>query len=203
MSYSKGVCQHCGGHIAFPSEGAGQTISCPHCQWDTVLSVKRAPSVEISGGAASQKRVSIAFGIAAALVAVMGIVVLLFLKQTPPESQPPQQPVAVSTNITPAPPAKPVVEPDPWHGLKAGKISLEKSGDGRVVHAVGTVRNTSDHQRFGVKVELDVLDAQGKKIGSATDYAQMIEPGKEWKFKALVTDRNADSAKIAAIKEQE
>ncbi|HEX3989434.1 MAG TPA: FxLYD domain-containing protein, partial [Verrucomicrobiae bacterium] len=100
-------------------------------------------------------------------------------------------------------PAKPVVEPDPWHGSKAGKITLEKSDDGRVIHAVGTVRNTSNHQRFGVKVELDVLDAQGKKVGSATDYAQLIEPGKEWKFKALVTDPNAASAKIAAIKEQE
>jgi hypothetical protein len=203
VSYSKGVCQHCGGHIEFPAEGAGQTIPCPHCKWNTVLTVNRAPSVEIGGGASSQKRIFLAFGVAVALVAVGGIAALVWLKQASPESQPPQQPNAASTNITLAPVAKPVPEPDPWHGLKVGTISLEKSGDGRLVHAVGTVRNTSDRQRFGVKVELDILDAQGKKLGSATDYTQVIEPGKEWKFKALVTDRNPATAKLAAIKEQD
>jgi hypothetical protein len=100
----------------------------------------------------------------------------------------------------PAP--KPVPPPDPWHGLKAGSVTLEKQGDGRMIYAVGTVRNTSDHQRFGVKVELDVLDLQGEKLGSATDYTQVMEPGKEWKFKALVTDKKAATAKLIDIKEQ-
>jgi hypothetical protein len=54
-----------------------------------------------------------------------------------------------------------------------------------------------------VKVELDVLDAQGDKLGSATDYTQVMEPGKEWKFKALVTDRKAAAAKLIDIKEQD
>jgi Zn finger protein HypA/HybF involved in hydrogenase expression len=30
-------CQHCGGHIAFPSEAAGQTVECPHCKNETLL----------------------------------------------------------------------------------------------------------------------------------------------------------------------
>ena len=30
-------CQHCGGHIEFPAEMAGQTINCPHCQLETQL----------------------------------------------------------------------------------------------------------------------------------------------------------------------
>ena len=30
-------CQHCNGHIAFPSEMAGQSINCPHCQLETLL----------------------------------------------------------------------------------------------------------------------------------------------------------------------
>src|ERR1035438_1871218 len=30
-------CQHCSGHISFPMEMAGQTISCPHCQLETLL----------------------------------------------------------------------------------------------------------------------------------------------------------------------
>ncbi|HSY20106.1 MAG TPA: DUF4429 domain-containing protein [Candidatus Acidoferrales bacterium] len=32
-------CQHCGGHIAFPSEAAGQTVECPHCKNETLLSL--------------------------------------------------------------------------------------------------------------------------------------------------------------------
>ena len=32
-------CQHCGGHIAFPSEAAGQAVECPHCKNETVLSL--------------------------------------------------------------------------------------------------------------------------------------------------------------------
>lgn len=30
-------CQHCSGHISFPVEMAGQTLSCPHCQLETSL----------------------------------------------------------------------------------------------------------------------------------------------------------------------
>lgn len=34
---SKCECQHCGGHIAFPSEAAGQKVECPHCKMETLL----------------------------------------------------------------------------------------------------------------------------------------------------------------------
>jgi len=200
VSYSKGACQHCGGHIEFPTEGAGQTIRCPHCQWNTVLSVIHAPQVEVGGGASACKRVFLGFGVAAGVVAAAGIAVLLWLKHAAVETQPNAQNTAAVR--APMPASKPVPPPDPWHGLKAGPVSLEKQGDGRMIYAVGTVRNTSDHQRFGVKVELNVLDAQGEKLGSATDYTQVMEPGKEWKFKALVTDKKAATAKLIDIKEQ-
>lgn len=35
---AKCTCQHCGGHIAFSSEAAGQTVDCPHCKLETLLS---------------------------------------------------------------------------------------------------------------------------------------------------------------------
>lgn len=88
--------------------------------------------------------------------------------------------------------------------LKSGPLILEKSkGGSSLVYAVGTIRNESDHQRFGVKVEVDILDASGKPVGKATDYIQVIEPRKEWRFHALVLEDRAASAKIAAIKEDE
>jgi hypothetical protein len=36
---AKTSCQHCGEHIAFPIEGAGQTVECPHCKRETILSI--------------------------------------------------------------------------------------------------------------------------------------------------------------------
>ena len=35
-------CQHCGGHIEFPIEMAGQTVNCPLCQLETLLAVPPA-----------------------------------------------------------------------------------------------------------------------------------------------------------------
>jgi hypothetical protein len=68
---------------------------------------------------------------------------------------------------------------------------------------VGTVRNDSDHQRFGVRLELDVFDGAGKRIGPAKDYVPVIEPHKEWRFRALVPFARTVSAKVAKITEQE
>jgi hypothetical protein len=207
VSYSKGVCQHCGGHIEFPAEGAGQTIACPHCQWNTVLTPSSSPTIEVGGGPASRKRIFIAFEIAAVIVAAAGVGAYFYLAKNPSVS-----PQVAGTNSsapsnvvasTPNPVQKPAPPPDPWHGLHAGPVKLEKEGDGRLVYAVGTVRNSSDRQRFGVKVDLDVLDAHGEKIGTATDYTQVMEPGKEWKFRAMVTDRKAAKAKLGDIKEQD
>jgi hypothetical protein len=97
--------------------------------------------------------------------------------------------------------AVPAVPPDPWQGLMAGPVSLEKAGDGNLVYAVGRLTNSSDHQRFGVKVELDVFNAGKQRVGTATDYTPSIDPGKTWKFRALVTDRSAAKAKLIAVKE--
>jgi hypothetical protein len=36
---SKCDCQHCGEHLAFPSEAAGQMVECPHCKCETLLSL--------------------------------------------------------------------------------------------------------------------------------------------------------------------
>jgi hypothetical protein len=169
-----------------------------------VLTISHAPSVEVGGGASLRKRVFLGFGGAAVAVAAAGVGVSLWLKHTDLEMQPPPQTAGAITNPAGAmaPSPKPVPPPDPWHGLKAGKVSLEKSGDGRLIYAIGTVRNTSNRQRFGVKVELDVLDPQGDKLGTATDYTQVMEPGKEWKFRALVTDRTAAAAKLIDIQEE-
>ncbi len=84
--------------------------------------------------------------------------------------------------------------------MPPGEVVLEKSGS-RLLYAVGTIRNESDRQRFAVKVDLDLFDANETKIGSASDYTPIIEPRKEWRFKALVTDPKAVRAEVSGIKE--
>jgi len=87
--------------------------------------------------------------------------------------------------------------------LKVSSIVLRKTSGSSLVYAIGTVRNESDQQRFGVTVELDLLDPAGKKIGTAKDYAKVIEPRKDWRFRALVVAPKTASAKLARIREDE
>jgi hypothetical protein len=43
IAYFKTDCEHCSGHIEYPSELAGQFIRCPHCQQTTTLPSHFAP----------------------------------------------------------------------------------------------------------------------------------------------------------------
>jgi len=36
-TYLKAACQHCKGHIEYPSKLAGQSVECPHCKQTTTL----------------------------------------------------------------------------------------------------------------------------------------------------------------------
>ena len=88
--------------------------------------------------------------------------------------------------------------------LKPGPVTIEKAKSGNLMHAVGTIKNTSDQQRFGVRVELELTDARGNPAGKASDYTQVIEPRQEWRFRALVLDPKGSRAvagKVSSIKE--
>src|SRR6476646_1774670 len=37
ITYLKITCERCGGHIEYPSEMAGRSIQCPHCQHSITL----------------------------------------------------------------------------------------------------------------------------------------------------------------------
>jgi uncharacterized paraquat-inducible protein A len=42
---SKGACQRCGEHIAFPTAMQGENVPCPHCGKETTLVVSFHPSL--------------------------------------------------------------------------------------------------------------------------------------------------------------
>ena len=205
-SYFKCACRHCAGHIEFPARGVGETILCPHCGCKTVL---HAPLSPASDGAAANpqappRRKSFTIGIAVALLAAAGgVAAWCFLanRSVPPPALgntiPAKAAPSAPEPVVPAPP------PDLWHGLFAGPVTLEKAENGDLVYAVGVLRNQSGRQRFGIKVQLDLLDGQGEKVGSAGDYVASLLPGKEWKFKALVLERKTARAELVNVAEQE
>jgi hypothetical protein len=87
-------------------------------------------------------------------------------------------------------------------GFEIGPIALEATPGSSLVYAVGTIRNPADRQRFGVRIELDLLDASGTKIGTAKDYQGVLEAKGQWRFKALVLESHAASAILGSISEE-
>jgi hypothetical protein len=154
--------------------------------------------------------------VAAIAVAVLGLAAgaLLFLKHTPAtppaadEPTPPKPPPAKATagdNNTPppAPAAAAVRRPKSIDDFKFGVVHLDKTKGSSLVYAVGVVTNDSDYQRFGVRVKVDLLNAKEDNVGSAQDYKDIIEPHKNWQFRALVIGGKAASAKVNGVTEEQ
>lgn len=119
---------------------------------------------------------------------------------------PPSAPPAASLPANPLPAMTTPKGPKLLDDLKVTQVALEqpKGAKGsRLVYVTGLLKNDSDHQRFGVRVELELLDAATNKVGTATDYRQMLDPRASWQFRAIVTDRRATAAKLVGVKEDE
>jgi hypothetical protein len=201
--YLKGECGQCGGHLEFPAEATGLTTDCPHCGKPTELMLAR-PREE----PAVSRRV-IVWTASAVLILGLGLVGALVAlnraeryaaRQKAQAGAKAAPSVSADTQAAPAPqPEDPVAKA----GFKVGVISLEKTTNSSLVYAVGTIANATNRQRFGVKVELDLFDEAGRKVGSAKDYQAVLEPRGRWQFKALVVDSKARTAKVAAISEDQ
>ena len=81
-------------------------------------------------------------------------------------------------------------------------FQLERTAGSSIVYVTGFIRNTSDRQRFGVKIEFGLLDTNEEPVGTATDYQQVIEPHADWSFKAMVIPSKAVTAQFNAIEEE-
>jgi predicted RNA-binding Zn-ribbon protein involved in translation (DUF1610 family) len=212
--YLKGSCQHCNNHIEFPAEATGSVVSCPHCGNQVTL-IADSPTV-------SQKSSQ-----PTALFAVIGAVAIIvligagwfFWKQkrgsTPSLSSAPavantgsnaaDSSTASTPNTNAASTAQTTTKkPKSPSDLSVGNIDLQQTKGSSLIYAIGTLKNDSDYQRFGIRLELDLYDANGQKLSTkAQDYANVIEPHHDWQFRALVVDSKAKSAKVGAIKEEE
>lgn len=211
IEYAKCACQSCGGHLEYPVAMGGATIDCPHCHFATTL--PPGPPREAPRPAAGGRQ-GVLLKTVALLVIIGGLGYAArrfhFAGSEAPASAHLVKPdVAPSTNrIALAPSSNALVTAPPkpsiptWRGLtEVGPVKLEKTGEGSLVYAVGALRNTTQEQKFGVQATVDLFDARGDKLGAATDYADTIQPGKEWRFRALVVQSGAVRAKLASVTE--
>jgi hypothetical protein len=190
--YVKCSCQKCGEHIEFPPGATGQLIDCPHCG---------APTKLISNLDQSQIKSGKKFAALASLILVIIILVAAGMMFYFPTFRPRTQGV-LPANATPT---TNLVLPDGFielNDFQISKITLKKAENGGLVNAVGTVKNETARQRFGVKVTLDLLDSQHEKVGTARDYIAILEPHQEWQFRALLNEPKAIDAKLAGIEEE-
>lgn len=222
--YFKCACQRCGKHIEFPSNGVGVTVDCPHCGKQTVLGVaKDSPATATK----SKMALWAALGLIA-VVALGGLGAFLWIQKqksketavapraviptaVAPTPKPTVAPVAPTENANKAPipdrspaPEKPAAPAETIDDFSVGKITLEKTQGSSLVYAVGTAKNAVDRQRFGVRIELNLLDEQDRNIGVVSDYVSVVEPHKDWQFKALLmpTQTGVKKVTVADIKEQ-
>jgi hypothetical protein len=200
LKYLKGECAHCGGPIGFPADSIGTTANCPHCGQPTELMLAR-PKEE-----PSVPRKTLIWTVVTVLLLGLGLIGAIVALRIAEKRVPPKPEQAAETGSVPA--TNSSADPDPNNpvvkaGFRVSAISLEKAQGSSLIYAIGTLTNAANRQRFGVKLELDLLDDAGQKVGSARDYGQTLELHGEWQFKALVVESKAKSAKVASISEQQ
>lgn len=108
----------------------------------------------------------------------------------------PPEPAPIPTPKPPEP-----TGPKAIADLKTGGVKLEKATGSSLVYAVGMLTNDSGHQRYGVRIEINLSDATGKPAGIAKDYRQVLEPGEAWRFRGLILDARARSGAVSGITE--
>lgn len=100
------------------------------------------------------------------------------------------------------PPAR-VKTPKSLNDLKVGDfvVNPRRSADDLILIS-GNIENVSDNLHRGVRVELDVLDAQGLKIARVNDFVSELAARATWHVLVRTTNARAASARLTGIKEE-
>lgn len=195
--YLKGECQHCHGHIEFPAESAGLTTNCPHCGKQTELLLalpKDEPTIPLA---------TVIYTIVAVVILVAGLAgAIVALKMAQRKVAHNKNDVVAQAPVAPTNAAPPPEDPITQAEFRLSPVTIEKTAGTSLRHAVGTLTNTADRQRFGVKIQFDLFDDNGQKIDTTKDYQPVIEPKGEWKFHAPVMTAKATSASATSVTEE-
>ena len=187
--FVKGECRQCAGHLEFPADAIGQTVPCPHCGQTIQLGVAGPPRKS-----RQLRRWRLIIVVSVCFVAI-GLTGLFLVRQRPmhkessglktasmPLSNTPALALPRSAglqaqlaeNSRPAPAASQPAVQVKTNEFAILPFKLEQTPGSSLVYVTGTIRNLSDRQRFGVKVQFGLLDANEAPIGLATDYALLL-----------------------------
>ena len=189
----RGECQHCGKPIEFHAEATGTTADCPHCSQATELMLAQPPDEN-----SPLRTKAIMFTVIAVIILIGGLIAASVALKRAKRMRAEQE--QISNKAVPQSPATP---PDPFarNGFRVSPVTLGKGQGSSIVYAVGSIVNTMNRQRFGVKVELELIDAAGVKVGVASDYQKVMEAGAEWNYRAMVVEKKAVSVKVIGVNE--
>jgi hypothetical protein len=70
-------------------------------------------------------------------------------------------------------------------------------------YLVGTVINNSSHEFAYVQIEFNLYDRSGTQVSSTFDNVNNLEAGGRWRFRALVMEDNATTAKLKGVRGSE
>ncbi|EEF62705.1 FxLYD domain-containing protein [Pedosphaera parvula] len=222
--YQKCACENCGQTIQYTPNEAGQIIRCPRCNQESrlpgtpkelkVLEPRPLPPKALKkcricyaeidpetnkcpecSERRKQRRIK---NVIFLIIVVFGLCILGAVART----------VWQKRNTPPPPPAGPLLQPEvrlpkSINDLKIGNFYIEQKRGSDFRTAVGTVENASLNVHFGIRVDLDLLDAQGTKVGSLNDVVKELGSHESWRFVAQVNDTNAVTVKVVSIKENQ
>jgi hypothetical protein len=181
-------CGECGGSLQAPAELVGTVTQCSRCGKQTELKLAVPPEEP-----ALPRKVIIWTVVAAVVLALSVIVLVAGLKHY--EKLAARQ----KDRAAPVPGA---MDAATAAGFEVTAFTLEKGSDAGGMNAVGTVVNISSRPRSRVTLELDLLDAGGRKVGIVRGYRPALEPKAKWQIKLPVEGAfGAVSARLASIKE--
>jgi hypothetical protein len=222
-TFYKCVCAHCGGLIDYQAHQAGQVVVCPKCKQKSELppatrlgmlqfagppipTFKNCPRCNgqmrfidktCPGCAIIRKRRWLCLWIVLAVLAIALLAGTAWVAirhfQKPPE--PPKTGPDVLT--------QPAV--DNYLGtneLLPGRFVIQQRRGSDLLIAVGDIVNVSKKAHSHIRADLNVLDRNGKKIGTVSDYMNGLAPGEIWHFNARITDTNAVSLTFARFHEE-
>jgi len=200
--FLKCSCAHCGGHIEFPADGIGATIPCPHCARETELTLD---TPETESPAIARNRKWIIAGLVILVVGIVGVAgALVTARRLMAKARQRAAAAQSARSARPNAAARSAARAGQvLNDFSMSAVTLERKPDSSLVYAVGAIRNGTDKQRFGVTVEVDLLDQAGAKVGTAKDYRDVIEPRESWTFRASVlVPKNVAAARVTAIHER-
>jgi hypothetical protein len=225
LVHLKCACGHCGAIFEYVPQGAGQIVSCPHCRQKSRLPEHALPNPAVPDGplekplpicpdcgavlaspsaicppcVSRRGRNRLLLGLGLALV-LLGAGWLALSALNRPLRRNPPNPRAVPAVLLPQPPVK---LPKSIHDLKPGQFHLEPRRGNTPAYVTGDVQNVSDHLHLRVRIDLDLLDAQGVKIGVASDTLTVFQPRTHWDVLAPVTNPKAVAARFVSLKEDQ